>query len=49
MSDKPFEIKKGDRIAQLVVSPVQQADFETVSEVSETEISAGGFGSTGIR
>ena len=49
MSDKPFEIKKGDRIAQLVVSPVQQANFETVSEVSETERSAGGFGSTGIR
>ena len=49
MSDKPFEIKRGDRIAQLVVSPVQQADFETVTEISETERSAGGFGSTGIR
>ena len=49
MSDKPFEIRKGDRIAQLVVSPVQQADFEIVSEISDTERSAGGFGSTGIR
>lgn len=49
MSDKVFEIKKGDRIAQLVVTPVQQADFSIVSEVSETERSVGGFGSTGIR
>ncbi len=49
MSDKPFEVKKGDRIAQLVVTPVQQADFSVVSEVSETERSSGGFGSTGIR
>ncbi|MBP5201967.1 dUTP diphosphatase [bacterium] len=49
MSDKVFEIKKGDRIAQLVVSPVQQADFSIVLEVSETQRSTGGFGSTGIR
>ena len=49
MSDKVFEIKKGDRIAQLVVTPVQQANFEIVSEISETERSKGGFGSTGIR
>ena len=49
MSDKPFVIRKGDRIAQLVVSPVQQANFEIVSDISETERSAGGFGSTGIR
>ncbi|MBQ4438839.1 dUTP diphosphatase [bacterium] len=49
ISDKPFEIRKGDRIAQLVVSPVQQANFEIVSDISETERSAGGFGSTGIR
>ena len=49
MSDKPFEVRKGDRIAQLVISPVSQADFETVSEISETERSSGGFGSTGTR
>ena len=49
MSDKVFEVRKGDRIAQLVVTPVQQANFSIVSEVSETERSEGGFGSTGIR
>ena len=49
MSDKVFEIRKGDRIAQLVVAPVQQAEFSIVSEISETERSKGGFGSTGIR
>ena len=49
MSDKVFEIKKGDRIAQFVVTPVRQADFEAVREISETERSSGGLGSTGIR
>ena len=49
MSDKVFEVRKGDRIAQLVVTPVRQADFSIVSEISETERSEGGFGSTGIR
>ena len=49
MSDKVFEVRKGDRIAQLVVSPVSQANFETVSEISDTERSTGGFGSTGTR
>ena len=48
MSDKVFKVKKGDRIAQLVVAPVCQADFETVSEISATERSSGGFGSTGM-
>ena len=49
MSDKVFEVRKGDRIAQLVVTPVRQADFKIVSDISETERSEGGFGSTGIR
>ena len=49
MSDKVFEVRKGDRIAQLVISPVIQADFHAVSEISETERSSGGFGSTGIK
>ena len=41
-------IKKGDRIAQLVLSPVTKADIVEVSEVSETERGTGGFGSTGF-
>lgn len=43
-----FEIKDQDRIAQLVVTPVIQADFELVTDLSETTRGAGGFGSTGV-
>lgn len=42
-----FEIKKGDRIAQLVLQPVTRFDWKEVSDISETERGAGGFGSTG--
>ncbi|KIC37684.1 deoxyuridine 5'-triphosphate nucleotidohydrolase [Ruegeria sp. ANG-R] len=43
----PFEITHGERIAQLVVAPVVQAVFESVTALSETDRGAGGFGSTG--
>jgi dUTP pyrophosphatase len=42
-----FRIERGDRIAQLVLSPVTQAVVEEVDELDETERGAGGFGSTG--
>ena len=42
-----FDIKRGDRIAQLVPAPVQRAIFAEVSELPQTERGAGGFGSTG--
>ena len=44
---EPFEIKDQERVAQLVLAPVVQADFEEVHELSETDRGAGGFGSTG--
>ena len=47
--DAPFPIRRGDRVAQLVVAPVQHADFVEVSELDETERGAGGFGSTGVK
>jgi dUTP pyrophosphatase len=40
-------INDQDRIAQLVLCPVYQADFQLVEELSSTERGAGGFGSTG--
>ncbi len=43
----PFEIRRGERIAQLVVQPVVQADLVEVTQVSETRRGNGGFGSTG--
>lgn len=42
-----IHIKKGDRIAQGVIAPIQQAQFEVAEELSETERGDGGFGSTG--
>lgn len=44
---KPFEIKKGDRIAQFEIQPVYEFRFVEVSELPETERGTGGFGSTG--
>lgn len=43
-----FEVKKGDRIAQLVVAPVTQAQVELSDSVDETDRGSGGFGSTGV-
>ena len=42
-----FVIAPGDRIAQLVVVPVVQADFTIVEDFTQTDRAAGGFGSTG--
>jgi len=44
----PFTIRRGDRIAQLVVAPVPRVRLEEVEELTETERGEGGFGSTGI-
>lgn len=46
--DAAFSVKKGDRIAQIVVAPVTRADIVEVSEVDGTERGGGGFGSTGV-
>lgn len=45
--DRPVEINRGDRIAQLVIAPVVRATLAEVDELTETERGAGGFGSTG--
>ncbi len=42
-----FQIARGDRIAQLVLAPVTQAEWQEVAELDETARGAGGFGSTG--
>jgi dUTP pyrophosphatase len=44
---EPFEIHRGDRIAQLVLAPVTLAEWDEVAELDETGRGAGGFGSTG--
>ena len=43
----PFEVRRGDRIAQLVLAPVTRATWQAVAELDETVRGEGGFGSTG--
>ena len=43
-----FTINNGDRIAQIVVSPVIQAQFIQVQDINQTERGSGGFGHTGV-
>jgi len=47
LGGEPFEIARGDRIAQLVPAPVQRATLDEVAELDETDRGSGGFGSTG--
>jgi dUTP pyrophosphatase len=47
LGQEPFEVKRGERIAQLVPAPVLRADFHEVEELDDTERGHGGFGSTG--
>lgn len=47
LSDVPFEIENGERVAQMIVSPYQQVRWQTVDALTETRRGAGGYGSTG--
>ena len=47
LGKEPFEIRRGERIAQLVPAPVLRADFVEATELGETARGSGGFGSTG--
>ena len=48
LGTEPFVVEKGMKIAQLVVSPVAQAEVVEVTSVDETDRGASGFGSTGV-
>ena len=45
--EEPFDINRGERIAQLVITPVATADWNEVETLDETTRGAGGFGSSG--
>ncbi|HEX9966245.1 MAG TPA: dUTP diphosphatase [Allosphingosinicella sp.] len=47
LGEAPFEVRRGERIAQLVPAPVLRAAFREVGELDSTERGSGGFGSTG--
>ncbi len=46
-SDSPYTVKRGDRIAQMIIGSVVRAEFICVDELEETERNKGGFGHTG--
>ena len=47
LGDEPFVVRRGDRIAQLIVAPVSQAIFRTAASLEGSARGGGGFGSTG--
>lgn len=48
LGNQDFTVNSGDRIAQIIVSPVTQGQFEIVQSLSETQRGCAGFGSTGV-
>ncbi|MFC5682082.1 dUTP diphosphatase [Flavobacterium sp. MAHUQ-51] len=49
LSNHVFEIQNGERIAQLIIAKHERAEWEEVTELTETSRGAGGFGSTGVK
>ncbi len=49
LGKEAFTIKNHDRIAQMVISKVEKAEFKFEENISETERGEGGFGSTGVK
>ena len=49
LGQEPFTIRRGDRIAQMIVSSVERAEFRTTEGLDVTLRASGGFGSTGTR
>ena len=49
LSDKPFTINPGERIAQMVIARHEQVQFIEVDSLSESERGEGGFGHTGVK
>jgi dUTP pyrophosphatase len=47
LGEEDFTIRRGERIAQMVIAPVVQAQWDLVTSLDETARGAGGFGSTG--
>jgi len=49
LSNEPFVIENGERIAQLIIAKHERAEWIEVQELSETTRGEGGFGSTGVK
>ncbi len=48
LGQEAFAVNNGERIAQMVISPIVQAEIEPAEMLTETERGSGGFGSTGV-
>ena len=49
LSHRPFHIKKGDRIAQMIIAPYERVSWKDVDSLDKTKRGSGGLGSTGKR
>ena len=49
LSNVPFTIENGERIAQMIIAKHERAEWELVAKLSSTERGEGGFGSTGVQ
>jgi dUTP pyrophosphatase len=49
LSKEKYEIKKGEKIAQMLIQKVENPEIEEVSDLENTERGEGGFGSTGLK
>lgn len=49
LSNEDFVVNDGERIAQMVISKYERAEWEEVDELDETERGAGGYGHTGVK
>ncbi|MDO4465518.1 MAG: hypothetical protein Q4C49_00710 [Bacillota bacterium] len=49
LSDEPFEVQTGDRIAQLVINKVERFPFVEVESLDETDRNPEGFGTSGVK
>ena len=49
LSNEPFVVNEGERIAQLVIAKHEKAEFKLVEELDDTERGAGGYGHTGVK
>ncbi len=49
LSNEPFVIENGERVAQLVFAHYEQAEWQETETLTSTERGAGGFGSTGVK
>ena len=47
LSDKPYNVEAGDKVSQLLITPVEIVELEEVVELSDSVRGEGGFGSTG--